>query len=305
VPAGEHSSVCDARWMAADPGLFGPESVTWRIHADPVMGLGGLRALLLQALHPLAMVGVAQHSEFRKDPWGRLFRTAGYIGATTYGTTDEALAAAAKVRRVHSAVRGVDPTTGAAYSADDPELLLWVHCSLVDSLLVTYRRCGGPLRRGDGDAYVAEQVRMAPLVGLDTGEVPASEAELRQYFRDVRPQLRLTPEARRAALFVLRPPMPGWVGLLTPARPTWVGVTGLAFALLPGWARRMYGLPGAVATVVPTGPAAGVAGRALRAGLLAVPPELRHGPHYKAALARIGADPPVLRRLAALPSRRG
>jgi uncharacterized protein (DUF2236 family) len=293
--------------MSADPGLFGPESVTWRIHADPVMGLGGLRALLLQALHPLAMTGVAQHSDFRRDPWGRLVRTARFIGATTYGTTDEALDAAARVRRVHSTVRGIDPVTGAAYSADDPELLLWVHCSLVDSLLTTYRRCGGPLRRGDGDAYVAEQVRMAPLVGLDAGAAPASEAELRQYFGDVRPQLRLTAEARRAALFVLQPPMPGWVGLFTPARPTWVGVTGLAFALLPRWARRMYGPPGTrgIVGIVPTEPAASVAGRALRAGLLAVPPELRHGPHYKAAVERIGADPPVLRRLAALPSRQG
>src|ERR671932_2524220 len=95
--------------MAADMGLFGPDTVTWRLHADPVVGLGGLRALLLQALHPLAMIGVTQHSDFRRDPWGRLMRTAGYIGVTTYGTTDEAREAAARVRRIHDAVRGRDP----------------------------------------------------------------------------------------------------------------------------------------------------------------------------------------------------
>lgn len=287
--------------MAADTGLFGPDTVTWRVHADPVMGLGGLRALLLQALHPLTMIGVAQHSDFRRDPWGRLFRTAAYLGVTTYGTTAEALDAAARVRHIHRHVRGREPGSGLDYRADDPELLLWVHCSLVDSLLTTYRRCGGRLRPGDGDAYVAEQVRMAPLVGLDPDDVPAGEGELRAYFRQVRPQLRATAEARRAAAFVLTPPMPGWVALLTPARPAWAGTAGLALAMLPRWARRLYGLPG----LVPTDPAVSVAGRALRRTLLALPPDVRHGPHYRAALDRLRADPPALRRLAALPSRPG
>lgn len=286
--------------MAADPGLFGPDTVTWRVHADPTTGLGGLRALLLQALHPLAMIGVAQHSGFRQDPWGRLLRTANYIGVTTYGTTDDALQAAAAVRQVHRFVRGVDPESGLTYSADDPELLLWIHCCLTDSLLSTYRRCGGPLGPGDGDAYVGEQVRLAPLVGLDPELAPHDEAGLRDYFRRVRPQLRVTGEARRAAAFVLVPPMPKWVQLLTPARPAWAGLTAVAFGMLPRWARRMYGLPGLVLTDA----AVSAAGRALRQGLLALPPELRQGPAYRAAQARLTADPPALRRLAALPGRR-
>ena len=287
--------------MTADLGLFGPDTVTWRVHADPVTGLGGLRALLLQALHPLAMIGVAQHSDFRRDPWGRLMRTASYIGVTTFGTTAEALDAARTVRRVHGFVRGTDPDSGVPYRADDPELLLWVHCCLVDSLLTTYRRCGGALAPGDADAYVAEQVRMAPLVGLDPAGVPADEATLRAYFADLRPALRVTGEARRAALFVLAPPMPGWVQLLTPARPTWAGAAGLAFAMLPRWARRCYGLP----TPLGTDAAVTLAGRALRRSLLALPPDVRHGPHLRAALDRLAAGSPAVRELAPVGSGQG
>jgi uncharacterized protein (DUF2236 family) len=115
-----------------DPGLFGPDSVTWQLHADPAVALGGLRALMLQTLHPLAMAGVAEHSDFRDDPWGRLFRTADYIAAVTYGTTEEAHRAAARVRRVHRRLRGVEPESGRGYRVDDPALLLWVHCCEVD-----------------------------------------------------------------------------------------------------------------------------------------------------------------------------
>ena len=87
--------------LEPDAGLYGPDSVTWRVHADPTMALSGLRALMLQAVHPLAMAGVAQHSDFREDPWGRLFRTAEYVGVTTYGTTSQARRAGAKVRGIH------------------------------------------------------------------------------------------------------------------------------------------------------------------------------------------------------------
>src|ERR1700712_3396431 len=107
--------------MAADPGIYGPGSVTWRVHADPLLGLGGLRALYLQAIHPLAMAGVAAHSDFRADPWGRLFRTAQYIGTVTYGTTLEARRAAARVRGVHRTVQGIEPVSGRPYRASDPE----------------------------------------------------------------------------------------------------------------------------------------------------------------------------------------
>ncbi|MGH3344367.1 MAG: oxygenase MpaB family protein [Carbonactinosporaceae bacterium] len=267
-----------------DEGLFGTESVTWRIHGDPVMLLGGLRALLLQALHPRAMAGVAQHSGFRGDPWGRLVRTADYIGAVTYGTSVEAERAGARLRELHARIRVTDPATGRPFRVDRPDLLLWVHCAEVDSMLSVYRRCGGRLTDGEADAYVTEQTTAAALVGLDPANVPTDTAGLAAYFDGVRPELRVTPEARRAARFVLGPPMPRWVALVTPARPAWAGMAGLALAMLPRWARRMYALPGLPTTDL----AATITGRALRSGLLALPPAVREGPHRKAARARIG-----------------
>jgi uncharacterized protein (DUF2236 family) len=208
-----------ARDEPDDAGLFGPASITWRIHADPVMGLGGLRALHLQALHPLAMAGVAQHSDFRADPWGRLLRTVNYVTTVSFGTTAQVDRAAARVRGIHRPLHGVEPESGAAYRVDDPELLRWVHCCLADSFLTTFRRAGGALTAAEADRYVAEQVRAAALVGLDPDCVPANVADLAAYFTAMRPALRATREARRAATFVLLPPMPNrWLG---PARPLW------------------------------------------------------------------------------------
>jgi uncharacterized protein (DUF2236 family) len=264
-----------------DPGLFGPDSVTWRIHADPVMGVGGLRALHLQALHPLAMAGVAQHSDFRADPWGRLLRTVGYVTTVSFGTTAQAERAAARVRGIHRPLHGVEPESGTPYRVDDPHLLRWVHCCLVDSFLTTYRRAGGPLTGTEADAYVAEQVRAAALVGIDPAAAPASVAELDAYFRAMRPDLRATGEARRAAAFVLLPPMPS--RRLAVAKPAWAAVAGTAFALLPRWARRLYGLPGVPATDL----TATAALRALRASLLLVPAHVRESPPVRAARARV------------------
>jgi uncharacterized protein (DUF2236 family) len=265
-----------------DPGLYGPDSVTWRVHADPSMALAGLRALLLQAVHPLAMAGVAEHSGFRADPWGRLLRTAEYVGVTTYGTTAEATRAAARVRGVHRRLGGVETESGRPYRVDDPHLLLWVHCVEVESFLTTAVRSGLRLSRAERDAYYAEQVTNARLIGL--AEAPASAREVADYFAAVRPQLVVTAEARAAARFVLFPPMPNKVALGTPARPAWAGLTAAAFAMLPRWARRLYRLPGLPAVDI----GATAAGLALRTGLLAVPEALRHGPHLKDAKARLG-----------------
>ena len=270
--------------MSADPGLFGPNSLSWRVHGDPSMALAGFRALLLQALHPLAMAGVAGHSDFRGDPWGRLLRTAEYVGVITYGTVEEAERAAARVRGIHRRVTGVEPESGTPYRADDPRLLTWVHCTEVESFLACYRRSGGAMSDAQADRYVEEQTRAAALVGLDPHAVPASMAELAGYYEAVRPQLRLTAEARRAAAFVLFPPMPSrLVGIA--GRPAWAGLASLGFALLPRWARRMYGLPGLPTTDL----GASLAARAVRTSLLAVPPALRDGPNVKAARARLAA----------------
>jgi uncharacterized protein (DUF2236 family) len=265
-----------------DPGLYGPDSVTWRVHADPTMVLGGLRALLLQAVHPLAMAGVAQHSDFRSDPWGRLFRTAEYVAVTSYGTTVEATRAAARVRGIHRKLGGVEPESGRPYRVDDPHLLLWVHCCETESFLSTATRCGLRLTASERDAYYAEQVTNARLIGLPSA--PGSADEMAAYFADMQPELTATAEARAAAHFVLFPPMPTKVQYATPARAVWVGLAGTAAAMLPRWARRLYRLPG----VPPTDVAATVAGLALRAGLLAIPEGVRHGTHFKDAKARLG-----------------
>jgi uncharacterized protein (DUF2236 family) len=267
-----------------DPGLFGPDSVTWRVHADPTLPLAGLRALLLQAVHPLALAGVVQNSDFRDDPWGRLFRTAEYVGVTTFGTTRDARRAAARVRGIHRRLSGVEPESGQAYRVDDPELLRWVHCCEVESFLSTAVRCGLRLSRAERDRYYEEQLVSAELVGLRRADVPSSVAEFDAYFASVQPQLRVTAEARRTARFVLWPPMPALVAYGTPARGAWVALAAAAAAMLPRWARRLYALPGIPTTDV----AATAAGVAFRSGLLVVPDRLRQGPHVKEARERLG-----------------
>ncbi len=221
--------------MAADVGLFGPGSVTWRIHGDPSMIVGGLRSLLAQALNPRAMAGVDQHSDFRVDPWGRLRRTSEYVGATTFGDTETAKAAGAMVRAVHRRVRGVDPHTGRTYSAGDHDLLAWIHNVEVHSFLVAYRRYGGRVSDADADRYVAEMVRAAELVGLSPSEVPHDLAELRATLRAA--PIEISDAAMRAKEFLLAPPMPA------AARPLYAIPFAAAVSLLPRRVRRLYGLP--------------------------------------------------------------
>ncbi|MGY1604250.1 oxygenase MpaB family protein [Geodermatophilus sp. SYSU D00815] len=266
-------------------GFFGPESVTWRVHSDPSFSVGGLRALLLQALHPVAMAGVAQNTTAREDPWPRLARTAAYVDTLTFGTRREALRAVRRVRGIHRRLGGVEETTGRQYRVDDPDLLLWVHCCEVDSLLSVARRAGVPLTDDDADRYVAEQVTAAVLVGAVEAEVPRSVAALAGCFEDQRPSLALTPAARDAARLVLLPPMPAWVRFLTPARPAWGTLASLGFATLPRWARRMYSMPGLGLT-----DAAATAGlRAFRQTMLALPQRVQRSPIVWAGHERVAA----------------
>jgi uncharacterized protein (DUF2236 family) len=271
----------EAMSTSADPGLYGPDSVTWQVVADPVLVLGGVRSLLLQALHPVAMTAVVEHSGFQDDPWGRLIRTAEYVGVTTYGTTLQAQRAAARVRGVHRKVRGIEPVSGRAYRADDQDLLLWVHCCEVESFFTTVQRCGGRLGRAAADRYYAEQVTGAELLGLDGASVPSTAAQMDAYFARMRPQLRLSDPAKLAARFVLAPPMSRPV--VYAGRPAWAAVAGLAFAMLPRWARRIYRLPGLPATDV----TASAQGRALRTALMALPRSVREGPHLRSARERL------------------
>ena len=274
-----------------DLGYFGPDSVTWRLHADPMQWVGGVRALFLLTLHPLAMAGVDQHSTYRQDPLGRLQRTGDYLGAITFGTRAEADRAAARVRGIHRRVRGVEPESGVAYHATDPELLLWVHCGEIDSFLTIGRRAGIRVSAADADRYVAEQVTAARLAGIPAELVPSSVAELAAYFERTRPQLRATAAARATARWLFVPPMPTVVQLATPARAVWASAAGLAFATLPRWARRLYGSPGLPTTDL----GASLTLRSLRTAAVVLPAFLREPPAYRAAKARAEATP--VRRL--------
>ncbi|GGS40951.1 MULTISPECIES: oxygenase MpaB family protein [Actinokineospora] len=248
---------------SAELGLFGPDSVTWQLHSDPAMWLAGVRGLFLQALHPRTVAGVVQNSDFRGDPLGRLMRTATYIGTTTYGTVDEAQAAAARVRALHRTLRATDPDTGERFRVDEPDLLLWVHCAEVGSFLSVTRRAGFPLTKALADRYLYEQRTSAGLVGLDPEEVPGSVEHLRAYFRRVRPTLRNTPDAEVINDFLHSPPVKGRLAAGLPLYRLAIG--RLSYSLLPGWARRMYGgggYPERVSTL---------ALRAFRAAALAVP----------------------------------
>jgi uncharacterized protein (DUF2236 family) len=268
-------------------GFFGPASVTWRVHVDPTFSVGGLRALLLQALHPVAMDGVARFSGgFRDEPWPRLVRTAAYVDTVTFGTRSKAVDAVARVRKIHSRLGGVETTTGRAYRVDDPDLLLWVHCCEVDSLLSVARRGGVPLTDDDADRYVREQVTTAALIGVPPADVPSSVAALAGYFEDVRPELALTPAAQEAFRLITVPPMRPWVRFLTPAQPAWGGLAALAVGLLPRWARRLYRLPGLGLTDA----AATTALRGFRSAMLPLPQRVRRSPIVWSGIERVAGS---------------
>ena len=256
--------------------MFDPDSMTWRVHADPAMLIGGMRALLVQALHPLAMAGVEQHSDYRADPWGRLQRTVEYVMTTTYGTVEEAETAGRVVQAIHKHVNGTDPVTGKTYSAEDPELLVWVHAVEVHSFLTSYHRYGsGPCTDEDADRYLGEQVRTATLVGLDPSLVPASAAELHEYFGRVDDELRPSPYSRDAAKVVLNPPLPLPIRFLKPI--AWIPGAAAA-GLMPRRLRAMHGIP----WVPPADAAVRVAATALTRAMGVLPDP----PHVRAARAR-------------------
>jgi uncharacterized protein (DUF2236 family) len=258
-----------------------------------MMWIAGIRALYLQALHPRAVRGVIENSDFRNDAWGRLRRTVDYVGTTTYGTTEAAEHAGARVRRIHDRLRATDPDTGRTYRVDDPELLLWVHCAEIDSYLHVLRRSGFPLTDAHADRYLAEHRASARLVGLDPGDVHGDRAALAAYFASVRPSLTAGPDAREIEDFLRRPPVHP---LLVPARALfWRHVADLAYAALPPYAHALYGRPAP--------PPATVTRRLRRTGALlrAVPARVRWQlppQHILRAMARLGpGSRPDARRL--------
>ena len=218
------------------PRWFGEDRPIRRVHADASMFVGGLRALLLQSLHPLAMAGVAQHSDYRGDPWGRLQRTSTFLAVTTFGTATDAQRAVDRVRGIHQRVHGIAPD-GRPYRASDPHLLEWVHVAEVDSFLLAHQLYGAnPLDQRGRDGYVGDTARVARALGVP--DPPLTEAQLRERIEAFRPELSGTPAAREAARFLLlTPPLP------IAARPPYGLLAATSVSMLPAWARMPLLLP--------------------------------------------------------------
>ena len=221
---------------AGDDGFSGPASVTWRMSADLAWPVAGLRSLLMQARHPLAMAGAGQHSGWRRGPAGRLAATTAYLATVTFGPRAAARHAAARVRRIHDHARGTGAVTGRPYTAGDPAVLLWVHVPLAGSVLAAGNLAGTALPATDSHRYAAEMVTAAELTGVPRRLVPSNVPALDLYIASVRPGLRCTPAAAESMACLPGPP-----GLDEDTTPIWQDISDAAIAALPRWARQMYG----------------------------------------------------------------
>lgn len=221
---------------AGDPGLFGPGSVCWKVHGDfPVMICGGISALMLQMMHPLALAGVWDHSNFRADMLGRLRRTSQFVGGTTFGPTAAAKQLINKVRRIHDQVQGIAPD-GRPYSANDPALLRWVHVAEHYGFLSSYLRYGPEeLSLAEQDQYFDEVALIAEALGAT--QVPRSRPAVERYLQEMQPELVYDERTAEVMSLLLAAPTPNWM-----TKPAGYLVTQAAVDLLPDWARAMAGL---------------------------------------------------------------
>lgn len=224
-----------------DDGWFGPDSIVWLVQADWSLIIGGVESLLIQTLHPPTMAGVADHSAYESDPFGRLHRTARFVGTTTFGSADDAHRAVSRVRAIHERVEGTTPD-GTPYRANDPHNLLWVHATEVDGFLRAFRRYGSVgITDAEADQYVAEMAVVGEAMGVENA--PRSVVSLEDVLESYVPELRFGRQARKAMRFLLFPPQ-SWV-----ARGPYAIVLSAATALLPNWARRKLWLPPALPPV--------------------------------------------------------
>ena len=229
--------------MTADPGLFGPESITWRVNREGVLLLGGGAALILQVAHPLVGAGVADHSNYREDPWGRLYRTLDVTTSIVFGATERANAAAEHLRDVHARVHGVTKEDGGRYPAgtryfaNDPKLLMWVHATLVHTSLGVYRAYVGALTHAEQVRYYEEQKRLGEMFGVPIVDQPRTLAEFHEYFDHmVADELAVTGALEDVVDATLRPPLPFI------ARPLVEAVNMATSSLLPRRLRDELGL---------------------------------------------------------------
>ncbi|MGB9097025.1 oxygenase MpaB family protein [Erwinia sp.] len=218
-----------------DPGLYGPDSVIWRVHGDfSSMLCGGISALLMQMLHPLALAGVWDHSTFRQDMMGRLRRTSQFIAVTTFGNTQDAQTLIERVKRIHLQVTGVD-AQGTVYAASDPRLLTWVHVAETSRFLASHVRYKNPqLSLAEQDRYYAEAALVAEALGAE--EVPKSVQEVEAYLLAMQPQLRCDERTREVLSILMNAPAPSWQ-----ARPAMKAMMMAGIELLPEWAQQQFG----------------------------------------------------------------
>jgi uncharacterized protein (DUF2236 family) len=219
----------------ADPGLYGPDSVIWRVHGDfSSMLCGGISALLMQMLHPLALAGVWDHSTFRSDMMGRLRRTSQFIAVTTFGNTVDARTLIERVKRIHLQVTGVD-AQGVEYAASDPRLLTWVHVAETSRFLASHVRYKNPqLSLAEQDRYYAEAAVVAEALGAE--QVPKSVEEVDAYLLAMQPQLRCDERTREVLSILMNAPAPSWQ-----ARPAMKAMLMAGIELLPEWAQQQFG----------------------------------------------------------------
>lgn len=253
--------------LYVNESYFATDSVVARLHSDPALIVGGIRALMEQALHPVAMAGVAKYSDFRDDAWGRLRRTGEYVALVTYGPRNEVDRAAERVRTIHQRL-----------GLDTQEELLWVHASMVDAFVDVAVRSGAPFTEREIDDYLDQMVIFAELVGIERASVPSSYEELKRYMVEIQPKLAITEEAKRTSVFLTFPPMSLPLRFATPAPALWASVATLAAASLPRWARDMYGWPTIPGQELVTNRAL----LAFRNNALKLPEFLRTSPYAKA-----------------------
>ena len=227
----------------SDAGLFGPESITWRVNREGVLLLGGGAAIILQVAHPLVGAGVAEHSNYREDPWGRLYRTLDLTTSIVFGSTEKANAASERLRNVHSSVRGLTPEdggrhpAGTKYFANDPQLGMWVHATLVDTSLQVYTAYVGHLSHEERQRYYEEQKLLGEMFGVPIDVQPPTLAEFYEYFeRMVEEELAVTSALRDVVDATMRPPLP------IVARPLVEGLNLATVSLLPEKLREELGL---------------------------------------------------------------
>jgi uncharacterized protein (DUF2236 family) len=286
VVSGDPTGAPDwARQLAhgSDVGYFGPGSAAWAVHGSLPTIVGGIRALLMQALHPAALAGVRQHSRYEQDALGRLAGTTQWLTVVTFGDTAAADRECARVRGMHRRVTGTYPTADGErpYAATDPDLLRWVHVAFTDSFLATHRVWGGPIPGGE-DAYVREWAKAGELVGVV--DPPRSVAELRQQIADFGPDLLGDEATRQTVDFVRNAPIP------LAGRPAYAVLFAGAVSTLPADQRALMGLPNLPLTV--TRPAVGALLRGLALALGPASPSQRAAQERVSGLGEVTPQRP-------------